>query len=631
MAQNEITPFSTRKLSFLPDDDDEWIVHDLQELRFDPNNPDRFGIVVLMLRLPDRSVIGNDYRNSIVEPRRVFVPFSSFAYFGVGNIFQRGYMIERAFGYSNAYRSLFKPRFLTDGRYGRFGRNMSVGIHEHFSYPMDEPLPRTLNCKVPILKGRDGGGPAYLFMWEVIRFYLAGFSRLSEALILRHAFPEIDQPPLYIEEETGFDGDTFILSPTFPFADKATATQLAIILAHQDILGLVEEFARYLRLARYEGTDLIPRISLPSGAQALRLAVRKISILDPEGRKGRGKFYSQIISDGRELAFDKLIIRDPRERRIMVGPAIDEDDPQEPTPPGTDDILQWPIDPNDNLHGGDPSIGEKEEISSAFTIDHHFTGLKQVPVNVRRPTIKVGKRGRKRAGENGSSRRSKPKFEKQFTSSGGAPVKGLWRFRPKMTSEENRLGTGQKLFLPVDVIPFELVPIRSVKIDPRVQTTLDANQRLNRKSLFRASNLPKFKSAEAMRLKIDLNGSRREREIVYGFVAVGGRHGVWVEIVRKGERAISLGLVLRRDGRKIEPSGVVRILEHYGRRVGLRGSEERDERDSHIGVWPVVRDYDDLVGDRITHNPPNNTAYYLAKTMDQKFREMSVTASKHNS
>ena len=48
-----------------------------------------------------------------------------------------------------------------------------------------------------------------------------------------------------------------------------------------------------------------------------------------------------------------------------------------------------------------------------------------------------------------------------------------------------------------------------------------------------------------MRLKIDLNGSLRMREIVYEFVTIAGQHGVWVEIVRRGESAIALGLVLR--------------------------------------------------------------------------------------
>jgi len=601
MAYDEIIPFSTQKLSFLPNDDHEWMVHDLQELRFDPNNPDRFGIVVQMLRLPSRDIKGSEYANSKVEHRRVFVPFSSFAYFGVGNIFQRGRMIERACGYSNIYKSIFKPRFLTDGRFGRFGHNMPVGIQENFSYPIDEPIPRRLGHKVPILKGRHGGEPAYLFLWEVIRFYLAGFSRLSEALIVRNAFPEIDQPPLYIEGETGFDGRTFVLSPTLAFTDRATATQLAIILAHSDIAGLVKEFSMYLRLARSEGTDLIPRITMPSGAQALRLAVRKIGILDPEGHKGRGKFYGQIISDGRDLAFDRLIIRDPRERRIMVGQdnkKIGPPDSPEPTHSEPDEALQWPDNPN-GLHGGDPSIGEKEEVSSTFTIDHHFTGLKQVPVQVKRPIITVKKGERSSRGDHSSFVRSPFKFEKQYTNSGGAPVKGLWRFRAKMTPESDRLGAGQKLFLPVDVIPFEVVSVKSVKVDVRVQKTLDANQRLRRKSLFRPSTQPRFKTAEAMRLKIDLSGSLCMREIIYGFVTIAGRHGVWIEIIRRGEIAISLGLILRRDGQKIDSTGVVRILEHYSRRVALRGSEDREERDSHIGVWPVSRDYADIVGGRI--------------------------------
>ena len=631
MAHDEIIPFSTQKLAFLPNDDQEWVVHDLQELQFDPNNPERFGIVVQMLRLPSRDIKGSDFANAKLEARRIFVPFSSFAYFGVGNIFQRGRMIERALNYKDVYKTIFKPRYLADGRFGRFGPNMPVGIRENFSYPIDEPLPRHLNYKVPILKGRDGNEPAYLFMWEVIRFYLAGFSRLSEALIARHAFPEIDQPPLYLKGETGLDGRTYVISPTRAFADRATATQLAIILAHSDISNLVEEFSKYLRLAHSLGTDLIPRITMPSGAQALRLAVRKIGIIDPEGKKARGKFYGQILSDGRELAFDKLIIRDPRERLIYVGPdrqKFNPPVPPEPTPSGTDETLQWPDDPN-NLHGGDPSIGEKEEVSSTFTIDHHFTGLKQVPVKVKRHTIKVERSGRGSRKNNSESSQKSSKFDKQFTNSGGAPVKGLWRFRAKMAHETDRLGTGQKLFLPVDVVPFEVVPIKSVKVDARVQTTLDANQRLRRKSLLRRSTLPKYGSAEAIRLKIDLKGSLRMREIVFGFITVAGRHGVWVEIIRKGETAISLGLVLRRDGQKIGPIGVVRILEHYSRKVSLRGSEDRDERDSHIGVWPVFRDYDDIVGDRITHNSPNNIAYYLANTIDQKFREMSIRVSKH--
>ena len=629
MAHDEIIPFSTQKLSFLPNDDQEWMVHDLHELRFDPNNPERFGIVVQMVRLPGRDIKGSDFANAKLEARRIFIPFSSFAYFGVGNIFQRGRMIERAHSYKDVYKTIFKPRFLADGRFGRFGPNMPVGIQENFSYPIDQPLPRQLHHKVPILKGRDGNEAAYLFMWEIIRFYLAGFSRLSEALIIRHAFPEIDQPPLYNEDESGLDGRTYVLSPTIAFADRATATQLAIILAHSDISNLVVEFSKYLRLAHSQGVDLVPRITMPSGAEALHLAVRKIGIIDPEGNKARGKFYGQILSDGRELAFDKLIIRDPRERLIYVGPDREKSNPPvppEPTPSGTDETLQWPDDPN-NLHGGDPSIGEKEEVSSTFTIDHHFTGLKQVPVKVKRSTVTV-ERGRSSRKDESDSKKRKKKFKKQYTNSGGAPVKGLWRFRSKLTPDQDRLGTGQKLFLPVDVVPFDVVPVKSVKIDARIQTTLDANQRLRRKSLLRRSSLPKYGPAEAMRLKIDLNSSLRMREIVFGFITVAGRHGVWVEIIRMGETAISLGLILRRDGQKIGPTGVVRILEHYSRKVSLRGAEQRDERDSHIGVWPVFRDYDDIVGDRITHNSPNNIAYYLANTIDEKFREMSLIAAK---
>jgi len=193
---------------------------------------------------------------------------------------------------------------------------------------------------------------------------------------------------------------------------------------------------------------------MPSGAQALRLAVRKIGIIDQEGKKTRGKFYGQILSDGRELAFDRLIIRDPRERIIYV-----DQNPVRPNPPilpeeppsGTDDTLQWPDDPN-GLHGGDPFIGEKEEVSSTFTIDHHFTGLKQVPVKVKRHTIKVERSGRGSRKNNTGFGKKASKFDKQFTNSDGAPVKGLWRFRQKMTRETDRLGTGQKLFLPVDDI-----------------------------------------------------------------------------------------------------------------------------------------------------------------------------------
>lgn len=631
MDHKEITPLSTHKLSFLPDDDEEWIVHDLQELRFDPNNPDRFGIVVQMLRLPNRNVVGADFANAKLEARRIFVPFASFVYFGMGNIFQRGRMIERASGYSNVYKSIFKPRFLTDGRFSRFGHNLPVGIQENFSYHIDEPVPRFLNHKIPILRGRDSGEPAYLFMWEIIRFYLAGFSRMSEALISHLAYPEIDHPPLYDEAETGLDGNTFVITPTLGFADRATATQLAIILAHEDIFDLIQRFSNYLRLVRDNDADLIPRISMPSGAQALRLAVRKIGIIDPDDRKGRGKFYGQILSDGRELSFDRLIIRDPRERRKVVSISYEEsdeenEDPHKDSLPKPEEKLNWPNYPDD-LHGGDPSIGEKEVVSPIFSIDDHFTGLKQVPVKVKRSTIEVEKTVWDRLKKRINTEDKSPKLEKQYTHSGGAPVKGLWRFRPKMTPEANRLGAGQKLFLPVDVLPFEVVPVRSIKKDARIQTALDANQRLYRQSILRRSALPKFASAEAMRLKIDLSGSCVTREVVYGFVSVAGRHGVWIEIVRKGERAISIGLVLRRDGREIGPIGVVRILEHFSRRVRLRGAESRDARDAYIGVWPIFRDYNDIVGDRVTHNPPNNTAYYLARTIDQKFRKMSIKAS----
>lgn len=225
MAHDEIVPFLTQKFSFLPDDDQEWYVHDMQELRFDPNNPNRFGIVVRMVPLPGRDVQGDDFANATLKAERIFVPFSSFAYFGVGNIFQNGRMIERANGYTDVYKTIFKPRFLTDGNFGRFGFNMPVGIRENHTYPINEPASRTTNFSVPILKGRDGNEPAYLFTWEVIRFYLAGFSRLSEALIMRHA------------------------------------------LAHSDLYNLVKEFSRYLRLvgdAGSKSSNIVPRMTMPS-------------------------------------------------------------------------------------------------------------------------------------------------------------------------------------------------------------------------------------------------------------------------------------------------------------------------------------------------------------------------------
>ena len=622
-----VLPFAVPKLSYLPDDDNYYWVHTIEGIATSKIDPEDFRVLVRLIRMPSD---GADLdRTPVFERISVHVPLADFRFFGMGARFQYQRQIDRAWSHKTESILSLKSHRFVDAFIGRKSLSEPAAVHVHNTYTFSDVELVNIQEGGPYLESMYRGRLIYFPMMELVRFYFSNFDRLSRRLIMIHAFPERGLKLPWIADETGSDGEIFVLTPTIEFSDHATCVQLAIFLSSPDLQTIMSELGTVVRRQVLAGRGAAPLLEFPRNAKNLRVSIRDTMVKRKNGKFEKARMVAQIISDNRDMPFERLVIRDPRiaendETNQVQGP------PQLPTK--KTDEGQDGNKRSQKLDGKD-LYGDRVEYLRPPGLKDAFPGIERASIKIdytsppsRKPKKPSWLQSMKEIFIPKPNGGTKP----------GRPPPAISYRSPLRTSTRGGRRTflrqsGLKLFLPLQIKAPDVRELDEVDLDNRCLITVKAiNQLFKKQSRFGyKGEKVRFERPRAICTKLSLDGgAARERIIVYSRFTVDGFHGVVLELQRLKEQSFAMGVVLRSDGHELEMADIKRILNHCERRVSLRGSNEREGRDSYAGVWPSYRDYDDVQGTRLVHKPPLDDPFYLADAIKKAALKLSSQASR---
>lgn len=605
-------PYYAPTLDYLPDDNATYYVRSIDGFVAKGAQIENLCVRVSLVRFPAIVPPGAWDKVKVI---RVFVPFSDFRFFGVGSKFFRGKLVSRKHDTSTKSLRSFRPQVFVEGYFGRSKLEDPAALHVLGSHNLSDKHKSLVRIDgTAFLASTYRGQPLYMPSMEVFRFYFASFDRLLKELILCFAFPEMELPLPWVEDETGSDGDTFVVTPTVKFADHATCVQIAIWLSNPDLKAVLDSIVKSVRTNFQTGAISAPIIPFPGNAKDLRVLVRQTKVKkNGSSSYEKANIAQQVLSDNRDMPFSKILIRDPRtnpnyKKKALHGPS---EPPKKHVP---DENLSNPPEGGPAIDNPVPQI----EYLAPPTLEDAFPGLQRTKYNVEytkplsvvppRPSwmnkiknlVKIPVPPKDKTDQNLPPEPTKrPSLR--------SPLRSHWKDGKKTFERQ----TGYRLFLPINETNFRSISIDTLDLDERCLCTVEALRRCarNRSSL-------KFESPKALEINASLDGgAKTKRYVIYSEFSLSGYHGVVLELLRRTESAIAIGIVLRTDEEMIGEKGVARIMSHYERRVKLRGANERTGRENYAGVWPTYRDYDDVQGTRLQHKPPMDSPFFLAKAL----------------
>lgn len=612
-------PYYAPTLDYLPEDDATYYVRSIDGFVANGAQIENLCVRVSLVRFPAIVPPGAWDKVEIIK---VFVPFSDFRFFGVGSKFFRGKLVSRKHDTSPKSLRSFRPQVFIEGYFGRSKSEDPAALHvlgRHNFSDKHKSLVRIDGTAFHTSSYR--GQPLYMPSMEIFRFYFASFDRLLKELILCFAFPEMELPLPWVEEDTGSDGDTFVVTPTVNFADHATCVQIAIWLSNPDLKGVLDSIVKSIRANFQTGGISAPIIPFPDNAKDLRVLVRETKVRQtPNGRYEKARIAQQVLSDNRDMPFSRLLVRDPRAK-----PNRKPNNVQGPSKPPkkqiTDENLSNP--PQDDPRKDNPL--PRVEYIAPPSLEDAFPGLQRTKYKVEYTKAESVVPPRPSWMKNLKNLVKKPVPPKDKTDNNlppeptkrpslRSPLRTVWK-DGKQNFERK---TGYRLFLPINELSFTQKNVDSLDLDERCRCTVEALRRC-----VRENSAIQFESPRALEFKASLDGGQAaKRHVIYSEFSAGGLFGCVLELVRRSERHIAMGIVLRTDREKVGEIGVARIISHYQRRVQLRGANNRTGRENYAGVWPTYRDYDDVHGTRLQHKPPLDSPVFLAPAISEAARSL---------
>ena len=626
-AHNDVTsdgkfstvPYYAPSLTYLPNDNSTYYVQSIDGFVVNGSEIEKLCVRVSLLRFPAIIPPGAWEKFEVI---RVLVPISDFRFFGVGSTFFKRKLASRKYDTSPKSLRSFRPQYFVEGYFGRSKSEDPAALHVFGSHNFSDSHKSLVRMNgTAFLANTYRGQPLYMPSMEMFRFYFASFDRILKELILCFAFPEMELPLPWVEDETDSDGDTFVVTPTVNFADHATCVQIAIWLSNPDLREVLDSIVKSVRANFQTGDISAPIIPFPANAKDLRVLVRETKVKQTQnGRYEKARIIQQILSDNRDMPFTKILVRDPRSR-----PNQNRNSIQGPSKPPKKS------DPDENLSNpppGDPTLDNplpKLEYIAPPALEDAFPGLQRTKYKVEytKPDTVVPPRPSWMNKLKNLVNKQVPPKDKTNNDLPPEPTRKPTLRSPLRTNWKDgkqnfERKTGFRLFLPINDLTFTLKNVDALELDDRCRCTVEALRICVRKK-----SVIQFESPKAMEFKASLDGGKiAKRYVIYSEFSVAGLSGCVLELLRRSERHIAIGIVLRTDKEKIGENGVARIMAHYRRRVQLRGADDRTGRDNYAGVWPTYRDYDDVQGTRLQHKSPLDSPVFLSSAIVESVRSL---------